>query len=218
MDARKKLDVIMTVLMIAAMSYQTTGNLLHELAGVLLLLLFLVHHGINRKWYASLSRGRYSRYRTVLLIVNMLTLISMLAAMGTGIYISQRLFAPLWGMREAYLIRPLHVAAGSWGTILVSIHGGLHIPLPKKKKPLMLAGGGLAAVLGILAFIALDMPSRLILRDMGMYWSYPGALLFAANAAVMILFMGIGAAAGDILKKKPKSKSDKIQQKGDERE
>ena len=184
MNARKKLDIIMTVLMIAAMSYQATGNLLHELAGVLLLLLFLVHHGINRKWYASLSRGKYSRYRTVLLIVNMLTLISMLAAMGTGIYISQRLFAPLWGMREAYLIRPLHVAA----------------------------------VLGILAFIALDMPSRLILRDMGMYWSYPGALLFAANAAVMALFMGIGAAVGEILKKKHKNNRDKIQQKGDERE
>ena len=65
----------------------------------------------------------------------------------------------------------------------------------------MLVEGIVTAILGILAFIALDMPSRLILRDTGMYWSYPGVLLFAANAAVMSLFMGIGAAAGDFLKK-----------------
>ena len=37
----------------------------------------------------------------------------------------------------------------------------------------MLVEGIVTAILGILAFIALDMPSRLILRDTGMYWSYP---------------------------------------------
>lgn len=121
--------------------------------------------------------------------------------MGTGIYISQRLFAPLWGMREAYLIRPLHVAAGSWGTILVSIHGGLHISLPEKRKPLMLVEGIVTAILGILAFIALDMPSRLILRDTGHVLVLSGSSAVCRNAAVMSLFMGIGAAAGDFLKK-----------------
>lgn len=40
---------------------------------------------------------------------------------------------------------------------------------------------------GIWAFLALDMPNRLLLRDMGEYWRYSGILLFAANAAVMAL-------------------------------
>lgn len=66
----------------------------------------------------------------ILMAVNALTLICMLAAMGTGIYISQSVFAPLMGMREAYLVRPFHVAAGAWGTIMISIHAGMHVRLP----------------------------------------------------------------------------------------
>ena len=127
----------MAFLMILVMSYQATGNLFHEAAGVLLLLLFILHNVLNRKWYKSLPRGKYSRYRKVLLEVNLITLLSMLAAMGTGIYLSQSIFAPLWGMREAYLLRPVHVAAGSWGTILAAVHGGMHIRFPAQKKTIL---------------------------------------------------------------------------------
>lgn len=63
LNNRKKLDAVMAVLMICAMSYQATGNLFHEAAGVILLLLFIIHNVLNRKWYRSLPRGKYSRYR-----------------------------------------------------------------------------------------------------------------------------------------------------------
>ena len=140
--SRRTLDLGMTVLMILVMSHQATGNLFHELAGVLLLLLFLCHNIMNRRWYRALLKGRYAGYRSMLTAVNLLTLVSMLAAMGTGIYLSQDIFAPLLGMREAYLIRPFHVAAGSWGTILVSVHGGMHIRLPFWGKTKAGAGKG----------------------------------------------------------------------------
>ena len=142
--SRRTLDLGMTVLMILVMSYQATGNLFHELAGVLLLLLFLGHNIMNRRWYRALLKGRYAGYRSMLTAVNLLTLVSMLAAMGTGIYLSQDIFAPLLGMREAYLIRPFHVAAGSWGTILVAVHGGMHIRLPFWGKTKAGAGKGSA--------------------------------------------------------------------------
>ena len=63
---RKILDMAMTVLMVLAMSYQATGNLFHELAGVLLLLQFLCHNLLNRRWYRALPKGRYSSYRRML--------------------------------------------------------------------------------------------------------------------------------------------------------
>lgn len=200
--SRKKLDVLMVILMIVVMSYQATGNLFHEAAGVILLVLFVIHNILNRNWYKNIPKGKYSGFRNMMLIINLLTLLCMLAAMGTGIYLSQSVFASLWGMREAYLIRPWHVAAGAWGMILVSFHGGMHIRIPGKKKPLYMIGEILLAVFGIWAFFALDMPNRLILRDTGMYWRYSGLLLFLANALMMAFFAGVAAIMADWLKKK----------------
>lgn len=185
---RKRLDMLMVILMILVMSYQAVGNLFHEAAGAVLLVLFIIHNIWNRKWYLNIARGKYSAFRRMMLAVDLFTLLCMLAAMGTGIYLSQSLFAPLFGMREAYLIRPYHVAAGAWGTVLVSIHGGMHIRIPKERKIPCLIGGILLAAAGIWSFLALDMPNRLLFRDMGAYWKYSGILLFLANAAVMAFF------------------------------
>lgn len=199
---RKKLDILMTIFMIVVMSYQATGNLFHEVAGVILLVLFVAHNILNRKWYQNIPKGKYSGFRNMMLIINILTLICMLAAMGTGIYLSQSIFASLLGMREAYLIRPWHVAAGAWGMILVSFHGGMHIRISGKKKPIYMIGGILLAAFGIWAFFALDMPNRLILRDTGMYWRYSGICLFLANASMMMLFAGLAAILANWLKRK----------------
>ena len=87
------------------------------------------------RWYKNIPKGKYSGFRNMMRIINLLTLLCMLTAMGTGIYLSQSVFAPLLGMREAYVIRPWQVAAGAWGMILVSFHGGMHIRISGKKKP-----------------------------------------------------------------------------------
>lgn len=202
---RKRLDMLMVILMILVMSYQAVGNLFHEAAGAVLLVLFLIHNIWNRKWYLNIARGKYSAFRRMMLVVDIFTLLCMLAAMGTGIYLSQSLFAPLFGMREAYLIRPYHVAAGAWGTVLASIHGGMHIRIPKERKIPCLIGGILLAAAGIWSFLALDMPNRLLFRDMGAYWKYSEILLFLANAAIMAFF----AAASAIVTGKIKQKSRK---------
>lgn len=202
LNNRKKLDVLMAILMIAVMSYQAAGNLFHEAAGVILLVLFIIHNILNRSWYKNILGGKYAGFRNMMLMINLLTLICMSVAMGTGIYLSQSIFEPLLGMREAYLIRPWHVAAGAWGMILVPFHGGIHIRIPGEKKALYGLGGILCAVFGIWAFFALDMPNRLILRDTGMYWRYSGILLFAANAFMMAFFAGLAALMWDWLKRK----------------
>lgn len=86
--------------------------------------------------------------------------------------------------------------------ILVSFHGGMHIRISGKKKPLYMIGGILLAAFGIWAFFSLDMPNRLILRDTGMYWRYSGIRLFLANASMMTLFAGLAAILANWLKRK----------------
>lgn len=51
MQKRKGLNLLMTALIIVVMSYQAVGNLFHEVAGILLLILFLIHNALNWKWY-----------------------------------------------------------------------------------------------------------------------------------------------------------------------
>ena len=191
----------MAVLTVVVMSYQATGGPFHEAAGVLLLLLYISHNILNRKWFQHLTEGSWNRFRILLTATDLLALVSMFAAMGTGIYISQTIFAPLWGMRESYLIRPVHVAAGAWGLIWVSFHCGMHIRRSDRNKGLTILLVVAIILAGVRAFFALDMPERLIFHDTGKYWNHSGILLFIANAAVMGLFMIMGSTAASLLKK-----------------
>ena len=59
MQKRKGLNLLMTALIIAVMSYQAVGNLFHEAAGILLLILFLIHNALNWKWYKNIGKGKY---------------------------------------------------------------------------------------------------------------------------------------------------------------
>ena len=59
MQKRKGLNLLMTALIIVVMSYQAVGNLFHESAGILLLILFLIHNALNWKWYKNIGKGKY---------------------------------------------------------------------------------------------------------------------------------------------------------------
>ena len=131
---------------------------------------------------------KFRKFVDIVMAVLMIGVMSYQAT-GTGIYLSQTVFAPLLGMREAYLVRPFHVAAGAWGTIFVSIHAGMHLRLPEKINIFHMMAFILLVLAGSAAFAALDMPSRLIFQDSGMYWNYPGIMLFAVSASRVSLHL-----------------------------
>ena len=53
-------DVCMTVLLLCLMAYQVTGEVLHEWFGIGMTAVLILHHILNRKWYAALFKGRYN--------------------------------------------------------------------------------------------------------------------------------------------------------------
>ena len=53
-------DMLMTLLLLFLMGYQLWGEVAHEWAGAGMLVLFLAHHILNRGWYKSLFKGRYT--------------------------------------------------------------------------------------------------------------------------------------------------------------
>lgn len=73
--------------------------------------------------------------------------------------------------------------------------------MPERKSPVWIIGYVLIFLADIWSFMVLDMPNRLILRDTGKYWPYPGVTLFLANAAVMALFSVLTSFAAGVIRK-----------------
>ena len=50
-------DIVMTILLLMLMGYHLWGTELHEIAGVALFVLFIIHHILNAHWYKNLFSG-----------------------------------------------------------------------------------------------------------------------------------------------------------------
>ena len=126
MKWRVSIDVLMFVTLIFLMSYQVTGEFLHEVFGTGMMMLFLVHHVLNIRWYGNLCRGKYSLQRFVGTVLNTALLVSMLSLAYSGIILSRHVFAflPLTGGMA--LSRVMHLAASYWGFVLMGLHTGMH--------------------------------------------------------------------------------------------
>ena len=59
------IDLCMTVSLLLLMPYSLLGETAHEWIGMAMFLLFIVHHVLNRRWLASMTRGRYTPLRMV---------------------------------------------------------------------------------------------------------------------------------------------------------
>jgi hypothetical protein len=57
------IDILMTVLLLLSMSYLLVGEEMHEWIGSGLFLLFIVHHILNRKWFTTVFKGKYTALR-----------------------------------------------------------------------------------------------------------------------------------------------------------
>ena len=73
---KKVVDVCMTVLLLFLIAYQVTGEKWHEWLGVATVVVFVLHHVLNRKWTASLFKGKYNAYRVVTVFATALLLTS----------------------------------------------------------------------------------------------------------------------------------------------
>lgn len=151
-----------------------------------MLVLFLAHHILNRGWYKSLFKGRYTPRRVVQICADTLLLITMLAQMYSGIVMSRHVFAFLPIDGGMALARRLHILGAYWGFILMSVHLGLHwnmflgmarkrtgMTAPSKPRNLLLfLIGLLIAVYGAFVFIDRDFPTYLFLQSEFVFLDY----------------------------------------------
>lgn len=214
-------NTLMTLVLLGLMSYSLIGEVTHEILGTAMLVLFIVHHILNRKWFGALNKGRYSAFRIFQTILVFLMLVSVILSAVSGIMMSKHLFTFLGITEGMALARGVHVVCAYANYILMSLHLGLHwngmisamIPNDKKSS---------ATMWWVLRIIALAISAygvyAFIKRQIGEYLFYqtqyvsfdesePLILFYLDYLAIMVLFVLIGHYLGKLLKRIPKGNS-----------
>jgi len=206
------IDILMTAALLFLMGYHLWGEVLHEWVGAGMLLLFIAHHILNRNWYKTLFKGKYTAMRILMLCIDSLVLISMLAQMYSGIVMSRYVFDFLPVEGGMSLARRLHILGAYWGFLLMSAHLGLHwsmvIGMVKKRmafamhpKVSLLAGLFIAAY-GVCVFIKRDFLTYMFLKSEFVFMDYsePKILFYLDYLALMGSFIFVFHYAGKILR------------------
>ena len=194
---RRIIDAGMVILLPALMAYSLVGEMFHEIAGTLMLLLFLLHHWMNRAWLQNLFRGRYTAQRIFQTMLNLLLLMIMIALPLSGILMSKHLFAFLPTVNLASVARAIHLPLANWGLVLMSLHAGTHLGamLPKgRKKAAVLGCLGAVSLYGAYAFVKRQIPAYLFLKLPFAFFDYsePRVFFLADYLTVMILLTMLG--------------------------
>ena len=119
-------DILMTIVLFICMSYQFTGGKNHEIAGAVMMILFILHHLLNKSWYKNLFKGNYTGVRIFQTIVDFALLAIMLIEVISGIAMSRHVFKFLDLGLSPSNARPLHMMFAYAGFLLMSFHIGLH--------------------------------------------------------------------------------------------
>ena len=122
------IDILMLILMLLEYSKIYTGQLLHEIFGITLLGLFVIHNILNINFYKALFKGKYNFSRIIITTVDLLFLFCMIITIVLGIPISEKVFKFL-NLNGNMTTRTLHTILGYWDLILLSIHLGLHFKM-----------------------------------------------------------------------------------------
>ncbi|MBP5592221.1 DUF4405 domain-containing protein [bacterium] len=121
------INILMTLLLMAAMAYHYTGQMWHEITGTAMFVLFVVHNALNYRWYRSLLKGKYNAARILMTVTNALLVIDILLLMLSGMSISFYVFKFLPDSVSLPSARSIHLIASYAGFLLISFHIGLHM-------------------------------------------------------------------------------------------
>jgi hypothetical protein len=206
-------DILMTVSLLLLMAYSLIGTDWHEYIGIAMFVLFVLHHSLNLSWSRNIFLGRYSFFRIVQTMLVVLILICMIGSMASGIVLSRHVFTALPIHAGKSLSRTVHMLAGNWGFILMSIHLGLHwntikvmaekfIPIKNQVKTVIGYLPVLISVYGVFAFFKRGIPGYLTLKTHFAFFNFDEPLIFffVDYIAVMILFVWAGYLLGKVVK------------------
>lgn len=125
-NIKNLVDMALFLLFVFCMGMHLWSTLAHEIAGTAMLILLFVHNILNRKWYSSLSKGRYNAMRILLSLLVVLVLAVFLLMTYSSEVISRYVFVFLLDFGSPAQAHRLHLWGAYWGMVLISLHIGVH--------------------------------------------------------------------------------------------
>ena len=205
---RMTIDITMTILSIILMggNYLFPADIVHEILGVGLFVLWGVHIALNRRWYGAIFKGKYNPYRIMQTVINCSILICTIFLMISGIILSNHIFSFLNIQGGLGFARIAHLLARHWYYLFMSLHIGLHVGrllqnITVKIIPRIILA--LVCAYGIYAFIARGVWKYLILQQQFFFFDLErGYILFAIDyISIIIMFATLSHLLAKSLKK-----------------
>ena len=113
---------------LACMAYAWTGKLLHEWIGLAVVVLFVIHLLINRRWYGKAFTGKGVPMNGVRKTFNCLLLFMTLGMIVSSLLLSEYVFGFLGLGGDKVGLTP-HLICSYWGFLIMAMHIGLHWPM-----------------------------------------------------------------------------------------
>ena len=195
---RLPLDIMMTLVSIVLMggNFLFPAEIVHEILGVGLFVLWSVHIFLNLRWYGGIFKGKYNPYRVMQTVINCCILICTIFLMISGIILSNQLFTFLNIQSGLGFARIVHLLSSHWYYLFMSLHIGLHMGrllqnVAAKILPRILLV--LVCAYGLYAFIARGVWKYLVLKQQFFFFDLErGYILFAMDyISIIILFATI---------------------------
>ena len=201
----------MTLALPCLMAYELIGQETHEILGLCMVGLFILHHAINWQWHRNLFRGKYTAYRAVLTVLDVLVIIVFIDQAVTGIMMAKHVFPDLPHVGRRSFARVLHLLGAYWGFTICCLHAGMHMTGMIRK---WTHKTGMARILpaalalcvsgyGVYAFIKRGLPKYMMLREQFVFFDFdePLAWFFLDYIAILLTLMLLGSLLGYGLQK-----------------
>ncbi len=202
---RRALDAVMTLLsvLLAGGLFLFPSDVVHEVLGTVLILLWAAHNILNRGFYKSFIKGKYTAVRVMMIVINAALLVSCALLAVSGIMLSNRVFAFIGIERGMGFARKAHLAASHWYYILIALHFALHagavfsgIKLRRTARWIRLLVHctiGAVSFYGLYAFVRLGLWKYLFLTQEFFFFDVQrGFALFLADyISIFVLFASV---------------------------
>ena len=191
---RLPLDIMMTLVSIVLMggNYLFPADIVHEILGVALFVLWAIHIFLNRRWYGAIFKGKYNPYRIMQTVINCCILICTIILMISGIILSNHLFTFLNIQSGLGFARIAHLLSSHWYYLFMSLHIGLHMGrlfqnVAAKILPRILLA--LTSLYGLYAFIVRGVWKYLILKQQFFFFDLERGYIFFAMDYISIIIL-----------------------------
>jgi Domain of unknown function (DUF4405) len=182
---RLVLDSVAAGLLVFAFAYHWQGNAAHELAGIGMFMLVVVHNLFHRRWFSMLSKGKHPRRGSFNVALTFVLLAGMLVLLVSSLVISETLFAD-FRLTDDFTARQIHAGVAYWLLLIVAVHLGLRWALlmavsrrlfdivetnTMRTSVLRVIAMAIAAQ-GICSMVALNVHSRLLFQLSLDWWNF----------------------------------------------